>query len=578
MKRNFIINKLVIAISCCSFFTSCADYLDLKPVDEVSDATFWADNSSVEYYINGLYETFNFPQGWWGGGMNEVGLSCHMRIDAWSDDVLNLVVSDVPVGTFTNTFEMYGDGAFSYGRIRRTNIAIQNIEKLAVNLSEDEKNRYIAEAKFVRAYLYFQKVKYFGGIPIVDKIMTLDDNLDLPRNSEEECMRFIISDLDFASKNLPVKWTGNDWGRATSGAALALKARAELHAGLFEDCINTTKEIFKLNIYDLENEYGDLFNNPITYKTSKETIFALQSKYPGNGNLLQLMMTPNVESQDALKGWGTPCPTQNLVDEYYMIDTDGKAKRWNETNYFNDNYATQGVAAMYEHRDKRFYATVIYNGCVVDYRGYEPCTANLYCNPTAEEKTSSWISDYAHNADLCSPTGYAPRKFMYIGEDYPSPNFSAQDDRENHYIYLRYGEVLLNYVEALLETDNIPEATTQLNYIRKRAGLPPYDNITFEDYKRERRVELAFEGHRYFDLIRWAKNGRHDSNIPELNKTPNMIRIDGSSAMKYTITPVQYGGDRILRKFEAPKRYYFPIPYKEIMMNPKLEQNEYWNF
>lgn len=577
MKYNFV-NKIITAISFCSIITSCSDFLNLSPVDEVSDAIFWNDNESVRNYVNGLYETFNFPKGWWGKGMNELGLSPQMRIDSWSDDVLNLDVSDVPVGTFTNTFEIYGDGAFSYGRIRRTNIAIENIDKLAVNLTEKEKNIYIAEAKFVRAYLYFQKVRYFGGIPIIDKIMTTDDELNLPRNTEEECMDFIIKDLDFASKNLPDKWSGSDWGRATAGAALALKARAELHAGLFDDCISTTEEIFKLNCYDLEPEYGDLFNNPTTFLTSKETIFALQCKYPGNGNLMQLMMTPNVESQDALKGWGTPCPTQNLVDDYYVKDIDGKAKKWNETTYFSQNYPTKGVSAMYDNRDKRFYATVIYNGCEVRYRGYQPCIANLYSEPTAEEKTSSWVSGYAHNSDLCSPTGYAPRKFMYIGDEYPSPNFSAEDDRENHYIYLRFGEVLLNYAEALLEKDRIDDAKAQLNRIRERTGLPPYSSITFEDYMRERRVELAYEGHRYFDLIRWAKNGRIDPDIPELNKTPNMIKIHGSSAMTYDIVPVEYGGDRILRKFEAPKRYYFPIPYKEIMQNPELKQNEYWDF
>jgi len=437
----------------------------------------------------------------------------------------------------------------SYRSIRECNFALNHID--SVNMSQAKKDVLAAELRFIRAFRYQDLIRNYGGVVLVgDRVLNLKDSLNgaalFTRSSIKDCINYAVSELDAAAAKLPL---GNDggWalGRATKGAALALKARLLLYAasplynaGTWQAAASAAQDVINMGIYSLEPDYGALFNNP----SSKEIIFERTYAIGARHVCLEISNGPN-----GFGGWAGNTPLQNFVDSYETKD--GKDISDPTSGYSDQN--------PYVNRDPRFYETVLYNGAT--YRG---STVQIYTPGGKDSKDgpSNWNT---------TKTGYYLKKFM--NDAYPIDNPWNVAGLQP-WIYFRYAEVLLNYAEAQNEAVG-PDATvySALHQIRQRAGMPDIvAGLSQSDMRtairRERQVELAFEEHRFYDVRRWKIAGVTE-NVP-------------AYGVDVAVVPGNPGGYGYTRKVALsgkaflPQHYWLPIPRAEIQAsNNQLQQN-----
>lgn len=449
-----------------------------------------------------------------------------------------------------------------YEGIRATNFFLENSEDyktfLALNRDtiSDGQRQYnldvkdIAwlrnESRVLRAYFYFELIKRYGDVPLVTKVLTADDNTDLTRTGFDEVVDFIVTEIDAVKNDLQSDWASYDVtqaGRITQGAALAIKARTLLYAASplnnssndltkWEKAATAAKELMELNQYYLADDYQQLFVADNTAK-SRETIWALRL---GTNNSFEIknypIATPGGESGVT--------PAQNLVGAY-------------------EYKGTPDPENPYANRDPRL--------------AYSIVTNNSFWNGRTMEIWAGGNDD-EHNTNA-SKTGYYLKKFLN-----PNLNLVQNESKLRSWIVFRYAEVLLNYAEAMNEAfgpdDNNGggmSARQAVNAVRARSGveMPAVDaddqTEMRERIKHERRIELAFEDHRYWDLIRW-KDAEEVLSQP-LKGIKVMKNEDGS--FSYTDFVVEN------RKFISPKMYRFPIPQVEISKSEGvLVQNPEW--
>jgi len=496
------------------------DYLDAASGDAIPSRT----NTQIEYFTNGRISTLNNPDPYWGN---------------------------------------------SYYGIRAANIFLANID--LVPMADLTKQYWKAEARFIRALMYFELLKRYGGAPLIgDKIFTLNDNLELPRNTFAECVDYIVSECDAIKDKLRLEtganYTTSDWGRIAKGAAIALKCRVYLYAAspLFngggvennanlksltgypsydvnrwQKVIDAAEELRALNFYALQPTYTNIFI------TNKNTEVILNKQGATNFG---------VETNNAPSGYGAPAvsngrtsPTEEFVKSFTMRNglpiTDP-----------NSGYVP---STPYANRDLRLDYTVFYNGTSWLNRPVQTYEGGL---------------DKPGGAIVQTRTGYYVRKFM--------ANFATNTTYTNQYhnfVLFRYGEVILNYAEALNEMNRTEDAVTQIKLLRARAGITAGANtrygipagISQEDMRtlimNERRVELAFEEHRFWDVRRWKI-------APTvLNGTVSGTKITRSSTnvLTYETVPVS-------TLIFSNKLYHMPVPYAETTKNSRLLQNEGW--
>lgn len=422
-----------------------------------------------------------------------------------------------------------------------------------VNYSNDVLNLgwYRAEAHILRAWYYFELAKRYGGVPLLTHTLTIDENTHLPRSGYEEIIDFIVSEVDTYADSLQVNWktssfTGND-GRLTKGAALALKGRALLYAASplhnptgnvasWQEAAEALKDVIVFGQgaggYALHNNYRNYFLETNTL-TSNETIWAI--RYPASNTLERLnypISTPGGESGIT--------PSHDLVAAY-------------------EYKGTPDPLNPYANRDPRLGMTVVTNGSTWNGRVIDQ---------------SAGGSDDMQKANT-SRTGYYLKKFLV-----DALNLVQNGTRTHNWPVFRYGGILLDYAEAMNEAygpdDNngYPFSARQaLNMVRNRPGveMPPVlmgDQVAMrEAIKHERRVELAFENHRYWDLLRWKDAGT------VLNQQIHGVSVskDGTGQFVYTTTNVEN------RVFEAPKMYFYPFPQSEVIKSGGvLTQNPGW--
>ncbi|MDR0542431.1 MAG: RagB/SusD family nutrient uptake outer membrane protein [Dysgonamonadaceae bacterium] len=405
-----------------------------------------------------------------------------------------------------------------------------------------------AEAHILRAYFYFELITRYGGVPLVKQTLSVNDNLDLPRAGFDETVDFIVEEIDQYKDLLQADWKVRDIsrdGRFDRGAALALKSRVLLYAAsiLHNESNNVTKwekaaeaayDVINLGRYALHNNYRDLFVETNS-ATSNEVIWAIRC---GSSNKMEQANYP-IGTEGGYTG---ATPSHNLVADYEYTGAPDP-----------DN--------PYANRDPRLAASIVTNNSVWTGRTIE-----------------IWLGgrDSRNNINA-SRTGYYLKKFLVDEVD-----LLHGATKIHNWIVFRYAEILLNYAEAMNEAygpdDNHGYTLTArqaVNMIRSRTGvnMPPVDVATGdkdamrEKIKHERRIELAFEDHRYWDLIRWK-----DAET-ELNKPLKGVRAtkNPDDTFSYEEFNVEY------RKFIAPKMYYFPIPNSEILKsNGILKQNPGW--
>jgi hypothetical protein len=548
---NYI--KCIWIVTLAATFASCKkNYLDIVPTDRAPESAVLADSSLFEDFVINRYMSIKL-QDKEGEGTNP-GFGRGFEYGMWSS-----LTDESIYNNDDNTWliqrgqlapENTGIAGTIWGRsyrsIRECNYALNKID--SVVMSAGHRTQLRGELHFIRAFRYQDLIRNYGGVILIgDKVYNLQDDLSdetlFTRATIKQSMDYAVSELDSAIQQLPLA-NDNSWllGRATRGAALALKSRLLLYAasplyntGTWAAAAAAAKAVMDLGKYSLDASYSSLFLNA----NSNEIIFERQYAIGARHVCLEISNGPN-----GYNGWAGNTPLQNMVDAYQM--SNGKD--------ITDPTSGYNAQQPYLNRDARFYATILYNGAT-----YRNSTVQIYTPGGKDSKDgpSNWNT---------TKTGYYLRKFMDDRNPIDNPwNVAGLQP----WIYFRYAEILLNYAEAQNEAVG-PDGTvySAINLIRQRVnqpGLPAGLSQTQmrDAIRKERQVELAFEEHRFYDVRRWR--------IADVTENVPAYGIDvTTSGGTYVYTrKVALSG----RAFAA-KHYWLPIPRTEIQAsNNQIAQN-----
>ncbi|MGP1536051.1 RagB/SusD family nutrient uptake outer membrane protein [Bacteroides heparinolyticus] len=617
------INKYILSLClvCTIGLQGCEDFLDTYPKESYSDNTVWASQGTVDAFVVNCYGSAYDP---------------YLNFSTWDKTFTNNMVNcrhscpNEARGLMENT---YGWGLNDrFAAIRNCNLILEKVDKSEV-LNEAFKKRYTAEAKMMRAMIYYDLARKGGRYIWVDKVLNTEDEFNLPLTKDiVESYSYVLKDLREAIVNLPVEKVA---GRLNKNAGLALLSEVCLTAAAYTDdakALQTgSKSLYQeavdavdaIEDVSLDKDYESMFNQNGAY-SSPEIILArywsadnTQMMHTDMINLVPNLTNSNLEingcsplfnKPDIFECWLDHTPSQNLVDAYLVIDEESqKAVRWYESSQFKNNTKPIGADEtmkkieykdeaelkgdrfkafetttpgksisdlMYNRRDKRFDASIIHDGSWFLNEDITTCNHG---------NMSRWATK-RYAADHVPLTNYSTRKYIYT-DMAPRPFYNVYTDY--HKILFRYGRALLNKAEALLKLGQIKEAVTTLNKTRTtHGGLPESTASTAEeawnDYKIERRVELFWEGDFYFSLLRWGKYGKEANDgkepgsvIDELCEPATFIEINKDRTAAF-VGIVQQQNDQ--RKFDI-RSYLFPITKSVIQANSAIsdaDQNKGW--
>lgn len=581
---NKIYSKLLLIIGISVLFTACdADILNVDPKGEFPESSVWEDPNLMEAFLNDIYLGMQH-------GLYEVMLS---SLADESHFIHGYGVNEVVMSTHNaSNRAALGNGRFSYldwgplySRIRQVNTFITNSENASF-ASEDQKNRMVGEAHFLRAYFYHNLMRSFGGVPLITEVYSLEDDAQIPRNTFAETIDFIVQEANTAANLLPE--SPANMGRASKGAALALKSRVLLYAASdlynenpesdlvgytsgdrmarWQAAKDAAQEVMDLGIYSLYDQHADPVENYTQiFLTNNDHEGAIMSRFflesRDDGYNPGLHNGPN-----GYRNWAGNTPIQQLVDDYEMADG-------SEFDWGNPEHA----AAPYENRDPRLYATILHDGAQWRPRPTEGAEIEPYgIIQTFEELT---LPDGDTRSGLDTRNGpiedwnggysrYYLRKFID-----PNVNHSSSEKQEIPWRFFRYAEILLNYAEAAIELGDETDARRELDKIRARVGMPAVTDSgsdLVERYRNERRVELAFEEHRYFDIRRWKIAPEvmvNAQGIEIMVEATNFRERSTYFNYQYNIIP------NINQRGWNDRSYFTPISIDEIRRNGLLDQN-----
>jgi hypothetical protein len=548
---KFYTKPILVALALLSGLSACD--VNRLPETSVSDETFWRSETDLRAAANYLY-TF-LPQ--FATVENTIPFA---NEDNWSDDAYGLTANSISDGS---RLAPATDNAFNYfyRLIRAANNIVEKAPRATGTVSQQIIDRYIAEARFFRAWGYYNLVQRYGGVPLILKTLQNDSpELNAPAATREEIFNQIYQDLDFAASKLPTptQLGTADYGRISNTAALAFKGRAALFEGTRAKFHNygtpnthltaardAAKAVIDSKQHDLfTGSYFDLWQMAGEGRQNRENIIVRQ---------YGISSTERVSTHGYYRGFlenGNMNPTKALVDSYLMKDglPIEKSPLWKAPVVSTDVFAN---------RDERLSATVMKRG-----------------DPQMTTKPVFTIANLVFNK-----TGFFFRKTANI-DDWNTQ--ASLIDRP----VLRYAEVLLTYAEAQFElTGAISDADLDLtiNRLRTRGGIAKLTNAFVQanglslrdEIRRERRVELAQEGFRYWDLIRW-KTAEIELPKPVLGNYFFKSEFENASVQ---LTPDNYilVQPASFRKFNPARDYLWPIPINELALNPELDQNPNWN-
>jgi hypothetical protein len=545
--------NLSIAILAASILLACCNKLDLTPESDINDADFWNTETDLSNACNRLYETL---QGNW--------------IDNRGDDNLGTAVNSTSAGTWVIPNKS-DDWSLRYRDIRTANNILEKGVKAKV--TDAVKNRYFAEARFFRAYSYFLLVQKYGDVPLV--LRTLDYNseeLTSARAPRVDVMKAIYEDLDFAAAWLPARAVLDvkQWGRVMKSTALGMKARVALYEGTREKFrseagwqthLQTAIDAAQLVMtqgHTLFADYGKLFVHDGEGAANKENIFVKLYGVTNTNVILGHNFSRDLEN-------GRIAITRNLIRQY--LYTDGLPA----FNTDNSPVATPSPLFVPEGSESS------YNN-IFDNRDPRLVTAAFKNGETAYK--GPWIPTLTTG----TRTGFASKKGFNI-EDW-TINTGGTTDR----MLMRYAEILLILAEAKFElSESISDADLNLtiNALRTRAGMTvkltnafvTSNNLSMrEEIRRERTVELALEGFRYDDLIRWKTA---ETVLPKEILGAKYIAADWPGAvvgtLKLNSNNIIVAEAAATRKFQANRDYLYPVPLNEISTSSdNVSQNPNW--
>lgn len=534
-------------------FNSCEDFFDTKPYDQLSPATFWKTEADAHSAAVACYNSWNSPT----QGSSDI---------FFSDCMTDISFNHTNSGGYTNV----GRGAhspsstlsyYNYSTIRRCNTFLKYVKDINFD-NESEKNDLLAQIRTIRAWRYFQMNFFYGGVPLITDLPETAVEAQLPRESEATIKEFVYTELDLAIKDLnnePKKL-----GVIAKGTALAIKMRAALYWNDLDLALDAANKIRDLKLYELDNNYQEMFS--IKGQNSKEIIYAMQhvSTTFAFGNMIRLF-----NNQDG--GWATFVPTQNLVDMFEMENG----------LLINEEGSEYDSTLPFYKRDPRLYLTVVFPGQEWIGAGGKSRIINTL-DKTIDGQPNT---DYIDAATNSSKTGMIWAKYTV-----PLSQYSASmNNDDTSPIIFRYAEVLLTIAEIYIEkNEKLNEALDLIDQLRLRGGHIAVDRNNYntqqklrELIRRERCIELAGEGLRRADLLRWKDSNGNVLAESILNQTLyRMIgTVDYNEANPYkrAIIEIPTEENKSLRKLDdkvyKPHHRYLPIPQSEIDKNPNLEQN-----
>ena len=540
-------SMLISAIAAMLLFTGCADFLEPEPRNQYTEMDAWKSPENTYLYINGFYKPI-YEYGPYGQKYASVslhdGFSDILRYSAnvmgpYGGDVNKVVYA----GNISPSGNILSDYNYEYNRIRRINEFLHGLKTYA-HYDAGIKLLMEAQARFFRAYLHFMLMRNHGSIVIRDHIDGPKEAFKA-RSPEAECWDFIEKDLDFAAEHLPAEWDKDNFGRLTKGAVYGFKSRVMLYARRWDKAAQAAQKVIdeEGKRYQLVPDYADVFRQNDT----KEVVLGFRF----HGEVVHSVLFDQLYSPKGdfpAENTDIKCiavPTQEMVDSYRMAD--GSNFDWNNPAHVADPYAN---------REPRFYASILYNGASWKGRtietfvggadGYKPFGIEPHPNTTT--------------------TGYYIRKLL----NEKVTNMAEKGTQQ--WAEVRYAEVLLNQAEALNEAGKAAEALASLNKVRHRAKLPDVKETDQANLRQiireERKIELAFEGQRYWDLRRWRI-----AHEVLGGKRMHGMKITKKEDGTFTYERVDCDGKN--RYFE--ERYYqFPIPLAEIQNNPECKQIDKW--
>ena len=518
--------------------TSCSDFLDTVPHDALAPAITWKTEDDAQKFLIGCYDGWADPN-------QLVYLDCGSDIGynnfSWENWKY---IGNGNMSAAGSVYNMY-----SFETIRRCNDFLTNIEKIEF-ADQAKKDDMIAQVRTIRAYQYFDKNWWYGGVPLIDSYGSAEE-AQVPRNTEEEVKKFVFDELDAVIPMLNDAPAAR--GYIAKGTALALKMRSALYYGEYQRAKEAAQAIMDLKQYELDPNYSNLFM--VAGQNSKEIIAAVQHI----DNLKTLYVIGQMYNNGD-GGWSSIVPTQNLVDMYEM--SNGLTKDEAGSNY--------DAAHPFANRDPRMAMTIIFPG--QDWNGQVFNTLDK----KIDEKDNANYPGGADNASKTALTWY-----KYLG---PKSQYSDMWGTNACPIIFRYAEVLLTYAEAENEL-NGPSAVVYdlLDQVRLRAGHVAVDRSKSgaQDelrklIRRERTIEFAGEGLRRADILRWKDASGKMVAEKVLNGALNRITgtIDYNNNDPYTRATIATEVDFVENRSFKPYNRYMPIPQSARDANPNLSQNQ----
>lgn len=617
--------------------TSC-DVMDTKPLESYDEALVWSSKETADAFVLNAYN-------------NTVGLfvSECAYLEAYTPNGIHSDLTNLDAfPTEEGIDRYYGTGFGYFGNLRKCNQIIEKAQA-AEGLTEEQKQELMAEGHFLRGLVFFRLALWQGRFVPILKVLDSSDTEAFKTpltSSPAESYELILADFTEGIKGMPEE---SKPGRANKYVAHAFRSRAALQAYAYtkdtkylDMSIESATAVINSGKYTLDSNYGSMFVESGAYSNEIILGYYRLAMNTTCGSYPELInCVPNIKPDEAdrsgatpvlknagggpsFEGWASYFPTQDLVDQYLVIDeNDGEAKPWYETSQYKNSVVEESPSSlqegdfvfvestgrkvpdqddmgetdkgpkiikygrvtddsrineiMYNNRDKRFYGTIVYDSCVWLNNELVTtcCQGNLWAG-LRPDQADSWYT---------TASGYYWRKSVYE----PSPRFHVANNIDYHFVLARLGEMYMNRAEANLLKGNVAAAVADLNVTRTtHGGLPPSVAATekdaWEDYIRERRVEMGYEGDIYWSYLRWGKYGGYANEgetpggvIKALNRPVHKIQIT-KDRKRYFIG--QIVRNRAWNRNFTTKRYLMPIPQSQIDKRAasgiKDEQNPGW--
>jgi len=510
------------------------DFFNKQPLDAVSDATFWQTEGDAQLALVGCYYT---GAGWSGEDFWTARSLLYLDLMAGNGSEKELIPDHMTDGTLTSAY--WVPGAYwqhAYEKITTCNNFLDHIGN--INMDPAKKSIMIAEVRTIRAYQYFNLALYFGDVPFPQHVLTVAEANSISRSPKADVWAFAEKELKESYPVLPVTRSDNENGRITAGAALAILGRLQMAEKKWSDAAASYKTIIDNNVYIIEPKFKELFSQ--VSELSKEIILSSQYQQDVYGHVLLQYLYP-----ETWGGWHQFSPYNELVKAYECID----GKTIDESPLYNPN-------KPYDNRDPRLDYTIM----ISDRTVFKGQTFVSRPNSTSPDRFNRY-----------NWSGYCINKFMDANFDGNLMNYGG------NWIMIRYAEVLLSYLESQLESGTAIDQQLldqTINKVRGRTSvnMPPVTTVDPTALRviirRERRVEFAFEGLRYYDILRWGIAAE------ELNRQYTGMKLTNDPA-NYKDYPVDNEGylKYQQRNFKKGINELWPVPQTERDINKNLSQN-----